>query len=101
MAAASTVVFSEAITERTSGASMITQSAMQIAPARYFVRLSHVRTTRARIASVFGRPCKASPAFSLWSTANRTQAWVRRVSIICTTVQASTIAARMSERAAP
>ena len=80
---------------------MIAQSAMQIAPARYFVRLSHVRTTMARIASVFGRPCKASSAFSLWSMANRIQACVRRVSIICTTVQASTIAARMSERAAP
>ena len=75
---------------------------MQIAPARYFARLSQARATmaadRARLRASLQN---ASPALNRWSMASRIQACVRRVSIICTTVQASTIAARMSERAAP
>ena len=80
---------------------MTAQSATQTAPARYFVRLSHRRAARLRRSARLREALQDVFAAYPLEHGHGGHACVRRVSIICTTVQASTIAARMRESAAP
>ena len=84
----------------TSGVSITMQSATQIAPRRYFVRLSQRRASAAR-SRRRTRDREACSPLSLESSGPRHQPKLRRESISCATVQVSTMIARIVESAAP
>ena len=92
------VVFSDATTVSTSGASMIAQMAMQMAPIRYLVRPSRPPALRLRrFAAVPERSLRVDSALTLALA----HAWARREKYVCSTVQKRMTTARMSDSAAP